>query len=211
MRSTATIRTLPRAPAASRDGPRRRSGPRYVELRNLREDVQQLLGHAIGEVILVGLATHVRERQHGNGRMGVRRHVADAVGRLTLEIPAQGESREHRGCDVHADRRTRAAAFGADAIGRHVEHPGNQQRDRKAEHRHQDEHAQRPRRRIERGESDRHGLHGKPGDDEVGRADLEHLASFEFGKQLVHEIDDIVSPSSRRPSQNTGLSSSADR
>ena len=66
------------------------------------------------------------------------------------------------------------------AIGRGVEHPGHHHGDREAEQSDQDEHAQRPGRRVERRKGDRRRLHSKPGDDEIRRTDLEHLAPFEF-------------------------------
>ena len=66
-----------------------RSTRRDVELRNLRQDVQQFLGHAVGEIFLVRLAAHVCKRQDGDGRTAARRNIAGSVRRLALEVPAQ--------------------------------------------------------------------------------------------------------------------------
>ena len=52
---------------------RERRGPRdHPELRQLREQVQQLLGQAVGKVLLVARLAHVLERQHGDRRSRCR-------------------------------------------------------------------------------------------------------------------------------------------
>ena len=43
-----------------------RGARHHLELRHLGEDVQQLLRHAVGEIILLRLAAHVREWQDGD-------------------------------------------------------------------------------------------------------------------------------------------------
>ena len=146
-----------------------------------REDVEQLLGHAVGEILLFRFAADVRERQNRDGWLFVHRHVAGAIGRLTLEVPDNGQRRE--GCcdDEDSDTRTRARGR-PDTVGGHFEHPREHERDGKSEHDDEDEDAQRPRRRPECWKPDGCGLHDEPRHHQVGTAHLEDLAVLELGE-----------------------------
>ena len=48
----------------------RRGARRHLQLRNLRQQVQQFLRDAVGEVLLVLPRRHVHERQHGDAFFG---------------------------------------------------------------------------------------------------------------------------------------------
>src|SRR5207247_5711616 len=72
----------------------------HVELRNFRQDVEQFLGHAVREIVLVQFATDVDEREDGDrivagGRR--RSHVAFAERWLAVKIPAQSKYDEQHG------------------------------------------------------------------------------------------------------------------
>ena len=92
---------------------RERGGTRrHLQLRNLRQQVQQVLGDAVGEIVLVLVGTHVDEGQHRNGlvgrgylsRGGCRRRQRD---RDTLDIgPEHVGHRRQR--DDHRGQRSSA-------------------------------------------------------------------------------------------------------
>ncbi len=123
--------------------------------------------------------TQACERQY---RQRARSRIGAAECGLALEIPADGERREHRGNGHHALGAYRRP-FELETRGRNVQHPGDDQRQRKPQQQHEDEDPQRPQRRLESRKRDARRLHRKPRHHQVGGAHLEYFAAFEFGDQ----------------------------
>ena len=68
-----------------------RRPPRHAEPRHLGERREDLLGDAVGEVLLVVLRGEVREGEHGDGRCGARRRSRRRVlGRPLPGVPGAG-------------------------------------------------------------------------------------------------------------------------
>src|SRR3954453_23173245 len=59
----------------------RRSPRHYAQLAHLRERVDQLLGEAIAQVVVLGTGIQVGERQNGHGALGRRGIVLRGTGR----------------------------------------------------------------------------------------------------------------------------------
>src|SRR4030095_3980294 len=158
-----------------------------LELRYLGQHVQQLFGHPVREIILLSLAAHVCEWQHGDGvAFSERRccHIAFAERWLTVEIPAQ---REHDQQPGRSEETPAARAIGSDlyAFWCEIKHPCHHHRNWKTQQSDQDKNAQRPRWGIERGEADRRRLHREPRHDEISCADFKYPAPLQLCEEVT--------------------------
>ena len=80
----------------------RRRARRHLQLRNLRQQVQQLLRDAVGEVLLALVRTEIREREDGDRRAGCcRRDQCDRSRGSAREQDGRrdAEQHDHGGCD----------------------------------------------------------------------------------------------------------------
>ena len=153
----------------------------YLQSRHLGQHVEQLLGHAVGEVLLLRdrrSCCRTAARQHSGGR-GIRRGgITLAERRLAVEVPAESQQREYR-CGANMIRLPRGDGSATTPAGSRrtprpaPASPGNREGD-------QNEHAQHPWRCVECRESDRYGLDHQPRDDHVSGTDLVDLAALEF-------------------------------
>jgi len=79
---------------------RERRGPcRHAELGNPGEHVEQLLGEAIGEILVLRIRAHVHERKHGD-RARVCRHGA-LLCRVLILLPTDPQPRGKKKSDRH--------------------------------------------------------------------------------------------------------------
>jgi hypothetical protein len=177
----------------------RRGAARDLQVRDLRELVQQLLGEAVGEILVLRVRTHAHERQHRDGALAGRRFLDRRVGldarlcgrlhRLDARLPLPDEVAERDDEDDDDDPVEPAARGARDgcravdvflalyAFGRELEHPGEHHRGWQAEQQHHDQDVQHPVRRTEEREHHVGHLYQQPADRGVGHAHAEHVAS----------------------------------
>ncbi len=164
-----------------------RGARRHLQARHLAQHVQEFLAHAVGERLIALLLAEIGEGQHGDGFLiGDRRrgHISFAERWLPVEIPTerQHDEQRSRGKQTLA---ARGVGIELHALGCEIKHPGHHHRDWKTQQCDQDKNAQRPRRRIEGGKSDRGRLHHEPGRDQIGCADLKYFAAFQLGEEIM--------------------------
>ena len=180
----------------------RRGAADHVQAGVGRQLVQDLLGDAVAEDVVLGVVADVAERQHrdgvrqpvaGSGFHGVRRLVADDRG--GVEHLARGVLRDQQRDDgqrredqvvgaLQPGRRATARAVGRrrahDALRRDVEKPAEDQRERKAEDRGRQEHFDRRVRNPPGREEHVRGLHHEPRADDVETRGPEHPTAAQF-------------------------------
>jgi hypothetical protein len=166
---------------------RKRRGARDdLEPPNLGQQAQQFLRNAIGKILLFGVGAHVLERQHRD-----RELLGPARPPLVPGKQDQPGRQDGDDDEVHAPagRACDRLAFGnifleAQALGRDLEKPGEDQGDGKANgQQDQDPLAGAFGQRAE-ADQDLGHLHHQPGRHHVQHRHAEHVAALEFRKQL---------------------------
>jgi hypothetical protein len=170
-----------------------------AQLGDLRQHVQQRLGESVAEVLVVGVAAHVDEGQHRDGRAAVgigkprggrlrccRRRQHETV----RDQHTHSDDEQHDGDDIKAfggDRRDGLRAvhlrLALDALGCDLERPGEKQCNRQADGQQGNDDLADPTRRAVDVEYQRTDFDQQPGSHQVGRPDAEHIAALELVEQ----------------------------
>ena len=187
---------------------RERRGARdHAQLRDLRQQVQQLLGDPVGEILLVLVRAHVDEREHrdrlvavgfhqrlgapfGTRRLGRRLFALRGQDELVDGEVAEGE-REHAHdhaiellAGLWGDRLAAIdLALALQAFGRDLERPSENQHRQQANDQYYDDQADRGGTKTERGEHSLGDLDQQPRDREVRGADAQHIAPPELADE----------------------------
>ncbi len=161
-----------------------------LQVRYLREHVEQRLRESVGEVIVTSIASHVHEGQYGDRRGAELRFGQDRLidGRAGAEDrDYQNEYRRSHDCNVFkysalAPRGLTSCDFrlSLDSVRRKFVHPRQDRRGDESQREHQDHHARRPLRRSKFRKDRRENLGQQPADYEVGKHYLQYVPPLEF-------------------------------
>ena len=166
----------------------RRGARRDLQTRNARQQVEQLLGHAVAEIVLGGITAQIRERQHGDRPAALARHRTPEpalVQQITQPGHQQHDDRGIRNTKPHLHRRGLVAERrrALDALRTDIEHPRHDHRDREAHHQEDDHERDGPFRQAQRRHHHRGSLGDHPGDGTVANGYFADAAALEFGKK----------------------------
>jgi hypothetical protein len=163
---------------------------RDTQVRHLREQVEQLLRHAVAEVLVGRVVAEVRERQDGDGVAGlaVIRPVETGIEQI-----AQDAHGDHQQQDVARTLKGRHAlgtlgeGLGAlDALGPDVEHPGEEHRHRESEDEQRDDESDRPVGELQRRKDDVGDLPDHPRADAIDPGDSKDPSPLQLVQEGFH-------------------------